>query len=208
MLRQLIPASERLGFAIVRGVDDGLDFEAAIENLRAALGIRRRRRSACRRHPEGVRAEAEARRGPDAAARGERRHDRPSGSVYGNPLGGTRDDAPVVPIGAPLIARTDVPDARGWRVYRVAPAGAVICRWWIEHDPAHAEPALTELRAAAHDAPQREPRRPAVDPDRCPWSATGAALQRAGPPDDDHAGRRAAWCGADTRRTTPTPRPS
>ncbi len=29
---------------------------------------------------------------------------------------------------------------------------------------------------------------------RCPWSASGAALQRAGPPDDDHAGRRAAWC--------------
>ena len=23
-------------------------------------------------------------------------------------------------------------------------------------------------------------------------------MQRAGPPDDDHAGRRAAWCGADT----------
>ena len=26
--------------------------------------------------------------------------------------------------------------------------------------------------------------------------ATGAALQRAGPPDDNHAARRAAWCGA------------
>ena len=37
VLRQLIPASEQLGFAIVRGVDRGLDFEAAIENLRAAL---------------------------------------------------------------------------------------------------------------------------------------------------------------------------
>ena len=46
----------------------------------------------------------------------------------------------------------------------------------------------------AHD--YTEPRRPAVDANRCPWSATGAALQRAGPPDDDHAGRRAAWCGA------------
>ena len=40
----------------------------------------------------------------------------------------------------------------------------------------------------------------AVDPDRCPWPATGAALQRAGPSDDDHAGRRAAWCGADVVR--------
>ena len=40
--------------------------------------------------------------------------DRPSGSVYGNPLRGTRDDAPLVPIGAPVIARTDVPDAHGW----------------------------------------------------------------------------------------------
>jgi len=79
--------------------------------------------------------------------------DRPSGSVYGNPLGGTRDDAPVVPIGAPLIARTDVPDARGWRVYRVAPDGAVIYDGWIDHDPANAELALAELRAAAATSP-------------------------------------------------------
>ena len=33
-------------------------------------------------------------------------------------------------------------------------------------------------------------------PTRCPWSATGAASQRAGPPDNDHAGRGAATCGA------------
>ena len=39
--------------------------------------------------------------------------DRPSGTAYGNSLGGTRGDAPAVPIGAPLIARTDVPDALG-----------------------------------------------------------------------------------------------
>ena len=52
-------------------------------------------------------------------------------------------------------------------------------------------------KAAAHDAPHREPRRPAVDANRCPWSTTGTPLQRAGPPDDNHAGRRAAWCGAD-----------
>ena len=79
--------------------------------------------------------------------------DRPSASAYGNPLRGTRDDAPVVPIGAPLVARTDVPDAHGWRVYRVAPSGAVIYDGWIEHDPANAELALTELHAAAAASP-------------------------------------------------------
>ena len=85
--------------------------------------------------------------------------DRPSGSVYGNPLRGTRDNAPVVPIGAPVIARTDVPDAHGWRVYRVAPNGAVIYDRWIEHDPAHAQLALAELRAAAATSPQAALRR-------------------------------------------------
>ena len=79
--------------------------------------------------------------------------DRLSGSAYGNPLGGSRDYAPVVPIGAPLVARTDVPDARGWRVYRVAPDGAVIYDGWIEHDPANPELALAELRAAAAASP-------------------------------------------------------
>ena len=79
--------------------------------------------------------------------------DRPSGSAYGNPLGGTRESAPIVPIGAPLVARTDVLDARGWRVYRVAPNGAVIYDRWIEHDPARAQLVLTELRAAAAASP-------------------------------------------------------
>ena len=79
--------------------------------------------------------------------------DRPSASAYGNPLRGTRDDAPVVPIGAPLVARTDIPEAHGWRVYRVAPSGAVIYDGWIEHDPANAELVLTELRAAAAASP-------------------------------------------------------
>ena len=190
--------------------------------------------------------------------------DRPSASAYGNALGGTRDDAPAVPIGAPLVARTNVPDARGWRrVYRVTLDGAVIYDEWIEHDPANAERALAELRvaaatspaaalrgaverggpatrarkrscggspagrpsgralrrspgrgwpggrgvepsrgnAAAHDAPHREPRRPAVDANRRPWSATGPALQPVGPPDDDDDhGRRAACCRADAVR--------
>ena len=85
---------------------------------------------------------------------------RPSGSVYGNPLRGTRDTAPVVPIGAPVIVRTDIPDARGWRVYRVAPDGAVIYDGWIEHDPARAELALTELRAAAAMSPAAALRAP------------------------------------------------
>ena len=85
---------------------------------------------------------------------------RPAGSAYGNPLRGTRESAPTVPIGAPLVARTDVLDARGWRVYRVAPNGAVIHDRWIEHDPARAELALTELRAAvaARHRPERRPR--------------------------------------------------
>ncbi len=84
---------------------------------------------------------------------------RPSGSAYGNPLRGTRDDAPAVPIGAAVIARTDVPDARGWRLYRVAPNGAVIYDGWIEHDPANAELALAELRAAAAASPAAALRR-------------------------------------------------
>ena len=78
---------------------------------------------------------------------------RPSGSAYGNPLRGTRGDAPAVPVGAPLLARTDVPDARGWRLYRVAPDGAVIYDRWIEHDPANAERVVAELRAAAAASP-------------------------------------------------------
>ena len=77
-----------------------------------------------------------------------------SGSAYGNPLRGTRDVAPAVPVGAPVIARVDVPDARGWRVYRAAPGGAVIFDGWIEHDPADAERVVTELRAAAATSPE------------------------------------------------------
>ena len=84
---------------------------------------------------------------------------RPSGSVCGNPLRGTRDTAPVVPIGAPLVARTDGPDARRWRLYRGAPNGAVIYDGWIEHHPANAELALTERRAAAAGSPAAALRR-------------------------------------------------
>ena len=98
-----------------------------------------------------------------------------SGSVYGNPLRGTRDIAPAVPVGAPVIARVDVPDARGWRVYRVAPDGAVIYDGWIEHDPANAELALTELRAAAATSPAAALRR-AVE--RQPGHASAEAITR------------------------------
>ena len=101
--------------------------------------------------------------------------DRPSGSAYGNPLRGTRDNAPVVPIGAPVIVRTDVPEARGWRVYRVTPNGGVIYDGWIEHDPAHAELALTELRAAAATSPAAALRR-AVE--RQPGHASAEAITR------------------------------
>ena len=111
--------------------------------------------------------------------------DRPSPSAYGNPLRGTRDDAPVVPIGAPLVARTDIPEAHGWRVYRVAPSGAVIYDGWIEHDPANAELALTELRAAAAASPaaalrRRETTRP------CERRSDHAVARR---PGDRAAGR-------------------
>ena len=77
-----------------------------------------------------------------------------SGSVYGNPLRGTRDNAPAVPIGAPVIARTDIPDAHGWRVYRVTPTGTVMYDEWIDHDAANGELVLTQLRAVARRSPE------------------------------------------------------
>ena len=88
-----------------------------------------------------------------------------SGAAYGNPLRGRPGHAPSVPIGSALLARTDAADARGWRVYRVAPNGAVIYDRWIDYDPDRAELALAELRAAAaaspaaalHQAVERQP---------------------------------------------------
>ena len=98
-----------------------------------------------------------------------------SASAYGNPLRGTRDIAPTVPIGAPVIARTDIPDARGWRVYRAAPDGAVIFDGWIEHDPANAERVVAELRAAAATSPEAALRR-AVE--KQPKHASAEAIRR------------------------------
>ena len=98
-----------------------------------------------------------------------------SGSAYGNPLRGTRDIAPAVPVGAPVIARVDVPDARGWRVYRAAPNGAVIYDGWIEHDPASAELVITQLHAAAAASPEAALRRAAR---RQPGHASAEAITR------------------------------
>ena len=98
-----------------------------------------------------------------------------SGSAYGNPLRGTRDVAPAVPVGAPVIARVDFPDARGWRVYRAAPGGAVIYDGWIEHDPANAEQVVIELRVAAAASPAAALRRAAR---RQPGHASAEAIER------------------------------
>ena len=100
---------------------------------------------------------------------------RPSGSAYGNPLRPARDMAPVVPVGAPVIARVDAADARGWRVYRAAPDGAVIYDGWIEHDPDDAERVVAELRAAAAASPEAALRR-AVE--RQPGHASAQAIAR------------------------------
>ena len=78
----------------------------------------------------------------------------PSGAAYGHPLRGRPEHSPSVPIGSALLARTDAADARGWRVYRVTPAGTVIYDEWIGHDPAKGELAVTQLRAAARRSPE------------------------------------------------------
>ena len=78
----------------------------------------------------------------------------PSGAAYGNPLRGRPERAPSAPIGSAILARTDVADARGWRVYRVTPAGTVMYDEWIDHDPANGELAVTQLRAAARRSPE------------------------------------------------------
>lgn len=83
--------------------------------------------------------------------------ERSSASVHGNALRGTRNEAPAVPIGAPLPARADGTDARGWRVYRVTPSGGVIYDEWIGLDPHKAE--LARLHAAATRSPEAALRR-------------------------------------------------
>ena len=100
----------------------------------------------------------------------------PSGAAYGNPLRGRPEQAPSVPVGSALLARTDAADARGWRVYRVTPAGTVMYDEWIDHDPANGGLAAGQLRAAARRSPE-------------------AALRRAVEAHGDHAAARgvAEW---------------
>ena len=71
--------------------------------------------------------------------------DRPSGSAYGNPLRGTRESTPIVPIGAPLVARTDVLDAQGGRL----PGGAEQGRHLRPVDRARPGPRGADARRAA-----------------------------------------------------------
>ena len=106
----------------------------------------------------------------------------PSGAAYGNPLRGRPGHSPSVPIGSALLARTDAAAARGWRVYRVAQNGAGIYDRWIDYEPARAELALAELRAAAAASPVAALRQ-AVE--RQPGHASEKAITRwlAGPAD-------------------------
>ena len=97
-----------------------------------------------------------------------------SGAAYGNPLRGRPEHSPSVPIGSALLARTDAADARGWRVYRVTPAGTAIYDEWIDHDPASGELAVARLRAAARRSPEAALRR-AVDEHRDHAAAPGVA---------------------------------
>ena len=107
----------------------------------------------------------------------------PSGAAYGNPLRRRPEHSPSVPIGSALLARTDAADARGWRVYRVTPAGTVIYDEWIEDDAASGELAVTQLRAAARRSPEAALRRAVDEQSRRPRRGAGrgrVARQRAG----------------------------
>ena len=96
----------------------------------------------------------------------------PSGAAYGNPLRGRPEQAPSVPIGSAVLARTDAADARGWRVYRVTPTGTVMYDEWIDHDPANGELAVTQLRAAARRSPEAALRHVLPDTATTPRRAT------------------------------------
>ena len=106
-----------------------------------------------------------------------------------------------MPIGSALLARTDAADARGWRVYRVTPAGTVIYDEWIDHDAASGELAVTRLRAAARRSPEAALRRAstniATTPRRGAWpsgspTSRSSATARAGPGRGLHGGGGAA----------------
>ena len=98
--------------------------------------------------------------------------DLPPTTAYGAALGRTRESAPRVPIGAPIVVRTDVDDAHGWRLYRVTPLGRALYETWIEHGPP-GHPVVDELHAAASANPI-EALEALVDP----GTPDGAAIRR------------------------------
>ncbi len=98
--------------------------------------------------------------------------DLPPTTAYGAALGRTRESAPRVPIGAPIVVRTDVDDAHGWRLYRVTPLGRALYETWIDHGlPGH--PVVDELQAAARAKPVE-----ALEPLAAPGTADGEAIRR------------------------------
>ena len=130
----------------------------------------------------------------------------PSGAAYGNPLRGRPGQAPSVPIGSALLARTDAADAHGWRVYRVTPTGAVIYDEWIDHDPANGGLVLTQLRAAARRSPEAALRR-AVEAHGDHAAAHGVAewlanepVERPGPTKPRSRAARRRWRRSIARR--------
>ena len=130
----------------------------------------------CRR----ARTAAEARRGRTRRLAASEGADRPSGSAYGNPLGGHAGHRP----GRAHRSVLDREDRRP-RCARVArlPGGAsdhAVARRPgepgaerpgevpVAGGPAAVAASPSRAKAAAHDAPHREPRRPAVDVGRLP----------------------------------------
>ena len=84
---------------------------------------------------------------------------RPSGSVYGNPLRGTRDNAPAVPIGAPAVARRPGDRAAG-RAGEAPVAGrpaAVAARPRAERRPRMTSPPAATSTHAPAGAAKRDP---------------------------------------------------
>lgn len=98
--------------------------------------------------------------------------DLPPTTAYGAALGRTRESAPRVPIGAPIVVRTDVDDAHGWRLYRVTPLGRALYETWIDHG-LQGHPVVDELQAAARAKPVE-----ALEPLAVPGTPDGEAIHR------------------------------
>ncbi|MCY3671156.1 MAG: hypothetical protein OXH14_08750 [Alphaproteobacteria bacterium] len=131
----------------------------------------------------------------------------PSGAAQGNPLRGRPERAPRVPIGSALLAWTDAGDARGWRVYRVTPAGTVIHDEWIDHDPARGELVVAQLRAAARRSPEAALRRALASRGDHPaarevaeWLATCQPIDRPGSSRPRSRAARRRWRRARARK--------